>query len=266
MIEYGVVLMAALVAAGLTLFSGFGLGTLLMPAFAFFFPLETAIAATAIVHLANNVFKIVLVGKHTDKGVLLRFAAPAAAAAIPGALLLGAASMIPALAQYEVRLAGVTIDAEVSVLKVVLAGVIAGFAVLELHPKFEGLNFAPRWLPLGGVVSGFFGGLSGHQGALRMAFLTRTGLSKEQLIATGVASAVLVDVIRLVVYGAERVTLPPEGAGRIPTGLVALACVAAFAGSYGASLLIPKVTLRGVRVCVGVMLLVVAALMGAGWI
>jgi hypothetical protein len=35
--------------SGLTLFSGFGLGTVLMPAFAVFFPVPTAIAATAVV-------------------------------------------------------------------------------------------------------------------------------------------------------------------------------------------------------------------------
>ena len=41
----------------LTLFSGFGLGTLLLPAFAVFFPIEVAVASTAIVHAANNLFK-----------------------------------------------------------------------------------------------------------------------------------------------------------------------------------------------------------------
>ena len=42
----------------LTLFSGFGLGTLLLPAFAFFLPLEVAVASTAVVHAANNLFKV----------------------------------------------------------------------------------------------------------------------------------------------------------------------------------------------------------------
>jgi len=40
------------------LLSGFGLGTLLLPVFALFFPLPVAIAATALVHLANNFFKL----------------------------------------------------------------------------------------------------------------------------------------------------------------------------------------------------------------
>ncbi|MEO8167675.1 MAG: sulfite exporter TauE/SafE family protein, partial [bacterium] len=55
--EYAVVSIVALLASGLTLFSGFGLGTLLLPAFLLFFPTELAIAMTAIVHFLNNIFK-----------------------------------------------------------------------------------------------------------------------------------------------------------------------------------------------------------------
>ena len=61
--SYLIICTVALTVSGLTLFSGFGLGTLLMPAFAIFFPVEVAVAATAIVHLANNIFKAGLFGK-----------------------------------------------------------------------------------------------------------------------------------------------------------------------------------------------------------
>ena len=47
----------------LTLFSGFGLGTLLMPVFALFFPVEVAVASTAVVHAANNLFKVGLLAR-----------------------------------------------------------------------------------------------------------------------------------------------------------------------------------------------------------
>jgi hypothetical protein len=60
--ELFIVCIAALLASALTLSSGFGLGTLLMPVVALFFPLELAIAMTAMVHLANNLFKIGLLG------------------------------------------------------------------------------------------------------------------------------------------------------------------------------------------------------------
>ena len=54
LMEYVVIVIVALCVSMLTLFSGFGLGTLLMPALAIFFPVPVAIAATAIVHLANK--------------------------------------------------------------------------------------------------------------------------------------------------------------------------------------------------------------------
>jgi len=82
---YVIVCLVALGASFLTLFSGFGLSTLLMPAFALFFPLEAAIAMTAVVHLANNAFKLALVGRKADKEVLLKFALPGIAAAIVAA-------------------------------------------------------------------------------------------------------------------------------------------------------------------------------------
>ena len=43
MLSYLVICIVAFMASGLTFFSGFGLGTLLLPAFALFFPLEQAI-------------------------------------------------------------------------------------------------------------------------------------------------------------------------------------------------------------------------------
>ena len=56
----------ALLASGLTFFSGFGLGTLLLPAFALFVPVEQAVALTAVVHFLNSIYKVVLVGRFID--------------------------------------------------------------------------------------------------------------------------------------------------------------------------------------------------------
>lgn len=49
--------LTAFIASALTFFSGFGPGTILMPAFTLLFPVEIAIAATAVVHFLNNFFK-----------------------------------------------------------------------------------------------------------------------------------------------------------------------------------------------------------------
>jgi len=62
MAEIIIICIAAFLASILTFFSGFGLGTILMPVFAFFFPIEVAIALTGVVHFSNNLFKMALVG------------------------------------------------------------------------------------------------------------------------------------------------------------------------------------------------------------
>ena len=47
-----------------------------------------ALAATAIVHPANNIFKVALVGRKADLGIVLKFALPVVSVAKLGALLL----------------------------------------------------------------------------------------------------------------------------------------------------------------------------------
>ena len=56
--EYLVVGIVACLGSLLSFMSGFGLGTLLLPAFLLFFPAELAMLGTALVHMANNVFKL----------------------------------------------------------------------------------------------------------------------------------------------------------------------------------------------------------------
>ena len=71
-------------------------------------------------------------------------------------------------------------------------------ATMEVFPH---KTYRIRSLFLGGAISGFFGGLSGNQGALRSTFLMKTNLTTQAFIGTNAAIAVAVDAIRLVVYG-----------------------------------------------------------------
>jgi uncharacterized protein len=263
--DFVVITFVSLLVSALTLFSGFGLGTLLMPAFALFFPIPVAVAATAVVHLANNVFKVLLVGRSADRGVVLKFALPAALAAFVGAWLLERISAAPPMVQYSIGQR----DCEITPVKLMIALLIIGFAVLELSPRFEKLSFNPSYIPLGGILSGFFGGLSGHQGALRTAFLIRSGLSKESFIGTMVVSAVIVDVARLIVYGTgfwrgslEAVIQP----GSNLWWLVLAGSLAAFVGSWMGSRLVKKVTMRQIQILVGVLLLLLGFALGLGLI
>ncbi|RJX31806.1 MAG: sulfite exporter TauE/SafE family protein [Desulfarculus sp.] len=259
--DYLVICVSALLVSGLTLFSGFGLGTLLLPVFALFFPVEVAVAAAAAVHLANNIFKAGLVGRHADWRMVFRFAAPAALAAVLGAWLLGQISGLEPLARYD--LAGR--ECLVTWTKLVIAVLILGFAVVELSPGLDRLSFPVRYIPLGGAISGFFGGLSGHQGALRTAFLIRAGLAKEAFIGTMVISAIVVDLSRMLIYG---LTFLPRDLSLLQNqqglGLVAAGSLAAFAGAFLGSRLLGKITMRAIQNTVGVLLLLLALALGAG--
>ncbi|RLA89957.1 MAG: sulfite exporter TauE/SafE family protein [Deltaproteobacteria bacterium] len=256
--EYIIICLAALITAALTLFSGFGLGTLFLPVFALFFPLEVAIALTAIVHLLNNLLKFIMLGRHADLGVLWRFGLPAIVAAGFGAQTLVWLSDLKPWLEYHLG----SRYYQVMPVKVVVALLMIGFAMVELAPKFKHLAFEKRWLPLGGLLSGFFGGLSGHQGALRSAFLIRSGLTPQSFIATGVVIACLVDLARLSVYGTHM-------AGALTAGnlsVLVAATLSAFLGTFLGNRLLKKVTLAMMQILVAVMLLLIAAGLGTGLI
>ena len=103
-----VIAVVAALASALTLFSGFGLGTLLLPAFALFFPAPVAVAATGVVHLLNNLFKGTLLRKRVDWPTVLKFGVPAIPAAIAGAWLLARLGDTPRL--FEWSAFGSTLD------------------------------------------------------------------------------------------------------------------------------------------------------------
>jgi uncharacterized membrane protein YfcA len=245
----------------LTLFSGFGLGTLLMPTFALFFPVEVAVASTAVVHAANNVFKVALLAGGAPRAVVLRFGIPAIVASFFGAIALSSLSSQPPLASWPFvgRIALVT------PVKLVMGLLILAFALFELVPSLRGLRAPVRWLPLGGALSGFFGGLSGHQGALRAVFLAPLGLSPTQFVSTQAVLALLVDAARLLVYGWSLASVGgAAGAGAIPWYLVATATLCAFAGAYLGKRLLPKVTVAALHLVLGALLVVVGVALSLG--
>lgn len=258
------VAVSAFVVALLTFFTGFGLGTLLMPAFAVLLhDIPAAVAATAVVHLANNLLKLGLVGRHADRGVVLRFGVTAALFSFAGALALIGLAHVPELARY-------TWGRQVFVVapaKLLIAVLMLGFALFELLPAFQHLAFSPRLLPLGGALSGFFGGLSGHQGPLRAAFLMRCGLDKAAFIGTGAVCAVIVDAARLLVYGATVWIAHTQAVvASSSTSLVLAGIFGAFAGTLLGNRVLHKVTWGALRVIVGVLLVVMAFALGAGLI
>jgi uncharacterized protein len=259
--DYIVVCLVAIFVSALTLFSGFGLGTVLMPAFALFFPIPVAVAATAVVHLWNNIFKVVLVGKKADWGVVLRFGIPGVLAALIGAALLNLFANISPIYSYTLG----SREHDITVVKMVIGFLIIIFALFELLPYFKKLTFQRKYLPLGGAISGFFGGLSGNQGALRSDFLIKAGLDKESFIGTSTISSVIVDIARLLVYGAGLYTVSFTWVNEIGR-LILAATLAAFLGAFIGSRLIKKITLHFLQIIVAFMLVLVGTGMLTGWL
>ncbi len=154
---------------------------------------------------------------------------------------------------------------EITAVKLVIAFLIATFSLIELLPRFRDLAFDQRYIPLGGAISGFSGGLSGLQGALRSAFLIRAGLDRDQFIGTGVISAVVVDVSRLAIYGVTFFSRHFATLGEhAESGLIIAGMLCAWLGSFIGVRLLRKITFKTLQVIVGAMLLVSSVALGIG--
>lgn len=247
--EVVIIASASFIAALLTFFSGFGLGTLLMPIVVVFFPPAIAIAITAVVHFANNILKFFLVAKSANKKALLYFGVPAVIFAFLGAYLLGFLSSMEVLYEYKI------FDKSFSVItiKFAIGFLILFFVIFESLPFFSKIALEKKWLPLGGMLSGFFGGLSGNQGAFRSMFLLKAGLTKEEFVATGVVLAVMVDSARMFIYK-ESFLLDAD----IEWSLVLVAICAAFLGTFIGNRLLKKVSIEFIRIVVSVLLVIIS--------
>lgn len=253
-----IISLAAFLVAILTFFSGFGLGTILTPIFMLFFPVDLAIGLTGVVHFFNNLFKIFLVGKNADKDTLIRFGIPAVIAAFAGAYLLLHIPDAEPLFSYQMM--GRTFT--VFPVKFIISILLIFFALMDLLPALRSLQFDKSKLPLGGILSGFFGGLSGNQGALRSAFLIKAGLSKDVYIGTAVVVSTFVDFTRLGVYATRF-----NESGLIDNiELVVSATLSAIIGAVIGNRLLKKVTIESIQTLVAILLILISLALGLGFI
>jgi uncharacterized protein len=257
-VEIVIISLTAFLVAILTFFSGFGLGTILTPVFMVFFPVDLAIALTGVVHFFNNIFKLFLVGRNADKQVLIRFGIPAVMAAFAGSWVLLNISDLEPLFSYEMFGRNFIVEP----VKFIISILLIIFAMMDLIPYFQNLQFGKEKLPIGGALSGFFGGLSGNQGALRSAFLIKAGLSKEAFIGTAVVVSTFVDFTRLSVYATRFVSTDLTE----NLTLVIIATFSAIAGAFLGNKLLKKVTLRFLQMTIAIMLILISIALGAGWI
>ena len=173
-------MLITLIAAALTVPAGFGLATMLTPVVLFWLPPHEAIAVVAIIHGAHNVWKLKLLRASVDFNAVKRYGWALIVGAIIGAVLHSYIPSNPLL-------------------------MIVGFAliilpVLSATEKWTNFRLPESEDRIGGFGSGFFGGLTGHQGALRAMFLQRRLPDKVAYAATASVLALAVDLTRIPIY------------------------------------------------------------------
>jgi len=169
-----------IVAGGVASVTGFGIGSLLTPVFAYRVGTKVAVAAVSIPHFAATAYRFWLLRKHVDKRILLSFGVTSAAGGLSGALL-GSYASSPILT--------------------VIFGVLLIFVGLsELTGLAQRMRLRGPLAWIAGGVSGLLGGLVGNQGGIRSAALLGFELDKGTFVATATAIGLVVDFARMPVY------------------------------------------------------------------
>ena len=239
----------------LTFFSGFGLGTLLLPVFAMFYDAKSAVLLTAFVHLLNNVFKFALVYRNIDWQKALSFSLFALPAGIFGALLLGL------LDKNDLFSSGIqlgSLQLELSPIKISLGLMMVVFGFWELFLKVQKFSLAEKWFGILAFLSGFIGGFSGHQGALRTIVLSQSKLEKQAFVATGICIACFVDFARIPIY------FSGNSMQSISIQAILPAVVPAFAGAWIGNHFLKKIEIKWLKWLVGTYLIAMGILIGMG--
>lgn len=259
--EYLIICIATFFIAILNLLTGFGLGTVLLPVFTIFFPLTLAIAAMSIVHLLTSLYETCLVGKYANRKIVVKFGIPALFAALIGAYLLSLFSNFKPLFSYKFH----ALDFNITIIGLIVGMMIFFSSLFVLMPKLKAFSVPTKYIPIGGLLSGLFGGLTGYQGAIRSAFLIKSELNKEQFIGTSVICSIIVDLARLLIYGFFLYRGQFGELQKISLLLTAV-CLVAFVGVYISSKLMLKVTYKSIQILVGSMLFLLgfAIILGIG--
>ena len=178
---YALMWFATFCIAALTVPTGFGLATLLTPVVLFVVvdPF-VAIGLVALIHGWHNCVKLTVLRQHVDLDALRRFGF---------ALLIGA--LIGAVLHIYIQ----------SDFLLFLVGCALIFLPLfKLHSALSSFRLPDQYDRIGGFASGFMGGLTGHQGALRAMFLHQRLTDKAAFSATAATLAIVVDFTRIPIY------------------------------------------------------------------
>jgi uncharacterized membrane protein YfcA len=173
-------LAATFFAAALTVPAGFGLATMITPVVFLWLEPHEAVAVVGIVHGSHNAWKLKVLRSSVDYSAVRRYGWAMVVGALIGAALNTAVEADPLLLIVGVAL-------------VVLP-------LLSISERWTNVRLPDAEDRIGGFGSGFFGGLTGHQGALRAMFLQKRLPNKTEYAATAAVLALVVDVTRVPVY------------------------------------------------------------------
>ena len=174
------IVVVAFIAAALTVPAGFGLSTMLTPVVLFVMDPHEAIAVVAIVHGAHNAAKYYSLKIHVDYEAIKHYGIWLVIGAIIGAFLQNMVPQEPLL--------------------ILIGCFLIILPILTLSENWTGYKIPEANDRIGGFGSGFMGGLSGHQGALRAMFLSRRLTNKMSFAATASVLALCVDLTRIPIY------------------------------------------------------------------
>ncbi|DAC37754.1 MAG: hypothetical protein CMA96_00955 [Euryarchaeota archaeon] len=178
--ELLLVAIGSFLAAALTVPAGFGLSTILTPLVLLLMGPHEAVAVVAVVHGAHNAGKFAALRESVDFEAFRRYGVWLVLGAILGAALQNEVPQKPLLA--------------------LIGAFLVSLPLLSMSEGWTGYRIPEANDSLGGFGSGFMGGLTGHQGALRAMFLTRRLPDKMTYAATASVLALCVDLSRVPVY------------------------------------------------------------------
>ena len=237
--QYIVLVSLSLFTSIVTLFTGFGVGTIMMPVMALFFDVKVAIMLAAIVHIFNNLSRIVLYYRHLRWEIVRRF------------------GVVSILGAFVGSFAQLYVDS--SWLKNGVGLFLSLFALLSLRPGLINWKLPAIIDIAGGFLSGLIGGLIGNQGAIRSLYLLNYKLEKQELIVSAALIAVVIDLTRIPVY-----TFANYRYLRDNFLLLALVILASIAGTLVGSRILPQVSSELFKriILVAVLLLGILMLLG----
>ena len=222
------------VASGIGTATGFGTSTIMIPVLTLFLQMPIALLFVGVIHLFDDIWKILLFKRGIDWKLILGFGLSGIAASFLGASLSLHVQGLP--------------------LKHILGGFLILYVVYLFLKRGWALPKKHSTAVCGGLLSGLFAGFFGVGGAVRGAFLTAFNLPKNVYIFTSGLLALFIDITRVIRYMWGGTSLQHN----LLTALI-LCIPISFVGAYVAKRFLDRLPQEFFRAFVGVFLALIAA-------